>query len=549
MTARYVTDNEKAGQMRRSKDWRAKMKADGVSSRSFFVDERQHFVLDAAVQLMRGRPQNLSWWSTLSEANQDHISNLTLRALRQNIAAAGMIMSLADKILIRARNLDIDIDDIPEAITRGVFALGVVNHRLVYSDSTTAARCITGKVKRGHHLPGISALSNDVAQKYDYLPAGDYVRFLPAWTLLVEPFLVDGKRIALIDGILDSPNSETNRAFSEIFETEDWPALRQIIVDHATRPLLREFSETGERTRVWRTIYDHRALFTPLPDTTFTELEQYLPNPRLPIERLVMWGDDQESVMTLVCRTGVPLLVGWSPGWEGDLPLIPASVEDGNVLAVDVVLPAVNVANECIAAGVGQIDRLNEVAERMRIELSRNSIPFEFDAYALGISELSSHYWRDWPVEPIYLSARVHLCFRSATPIDSAAVGILQKYLETARVLGGRTFTPQIVLTDADEVARAWKDVWFVEDRQSEIDAEPNRLKAALEKIADDQSYFLTTIGAQCIEAPHKRGGIRSDLRHSYAVPIAGLARWEQRLAWWAPRWEQKLYAAWATGV
>ena len=131
------------------------------------------------------------------------------------------------------------------------------------------------------------------------------------------------------------------------------------------------------------------------------------------------------------------------------------------------------------------------------------------------------------------------------------------------RFAGGGIFEPLAFCADnAAQVLDAWGGkVWMVADRQAEIEAMPDKLDAALDKLgvvqvgedwkATNPRYILIQTGYQGVEPPRPRKGLRdASSRHIYAAGLLGLAQWVSADAagnepvFWKSTWNNLSYTA-----
>jgi len=71
MPTRYVTEAEKTGQKLRQQRYKEKKAKEGIIRRSFFLNDVEHFIIDAIVQIMRDRPENLPWLNKIEPNDRE----------------------------------------------------------------------------------------------------------------------------------------------------------------------------------------------------------------------------------------------------------------------------------------------------------------------------------------------------------------------------------------------------------------------------------------------------------------------------------------------
>jgi hypothetical protein len=159
-----------------------------------------------------------------------------------------------------------------------------------------------------------------------------------------------------------------------------------------------------------------------------------------------------------------------------------------------------------------------------------------------------------YPGDEAQASATVHIILKLKEEIAPHFLDDLRKKLATLNYGKSALTRLQIALTaNLDAVLSQWgKDVWFLENKQEEIAGAPNRLTAALDKIASDSRYALANTGYQAIEPPRPRTGLRDpNCKHVFATTIASLVKWtpanevtEQNTIFWQSAWDKTTYSA-----
>ena len=145
----------------------------------------------------------------------------------------------------------------------------------------------------------------------------------------------------------------------------------------------------------------------------------------------------------------------------------------------------------------------------------------------------------------------------------SSALDSLPGALQSLRFSGGSIFGAQAsISSDLEEFMDDWGDrVWFVADRQSEIESASDKLDAALDCLVITEQkgggwlpakpdYALAAIGYQAIEPPRPRNGLRDpDCRHVYAAGTVGLMQWVRAsecasdAIFWSESWNRVTYS------
>ena len=496
-----------------------------------------------------------------------------------------MTNTLKTAVLAHAENLELKLDaQFIRAVQGGIKNMGVLNPKIPNSFVRASPKTLSPKFNPNTPLAGISAFSVPVVQKYDW--AGGAAVFFRAFRFLLTPFFFDIKRKTIIDDALtDGPASQI---LSEILGP-DWRQCVAEIKGHLNRAIQSPFVDSGEKQIFWKTEKDY-LIVSPLADTLAIELKSRI-NARSKVNQFFgeldyqVGGDkfQNSGVMATTLGGRLPKLMAFPPDFHREPSPMLSEPEPGQFLALEFDTVGTNVTGGGIAGGLANVttalgfaDALRRLLLNVGVDISPQSIAFGFSrvkfhgeyqkgkwTYSMkkGYREAAQGKVFPQPVAELTANARVHIVLQLEKIADPEILNHLSDILARLRFGGGPIFNSISTLqADPEVIFDDWgKRVWFVADRQYEIEDEPDRLDAVLDCLKinkkgnswekENPTYGLASTGYQGIEPPRPRDGLRdSSCRHIYAASTAGLMEWVRAeecasdAVFWSAKWDRVNY-------
>lgn len=509
-----------------------------------------------------------------------------------------MTPTLDDTLFAHAASLNLELDDdFIASILVDVKNLGVLNPKIPDAFSRAAPKTLSPKVMRGPDLPGISAFSVPIVQKYDY--AGGHSSSFRAFRFLISPFEFDGRLMTLIDDVL--AGGLASEVMGEIVGPS-WNFCCSAIIDRINQDSQAPYVDASEKQIFWETSRNEYLIISPLADTLPLELACRLRERRKNGElfKELKWsvGGDKfvnAGVMSTICAGLLPKLMALPPASWRDVRPLPAPV-GGQFLALEFDAQSFNATGSSISGGVATIPAAIGFAEALRRKLDDRDVKIETEAVGFGFSNVNFHgEWRDngwhysmrkgsrktiagkmvaYAVPELTANARVHVVVKLAEAVNPEILTTVSSVVYGLRFAGGGIFNADVTIADdLAAVMAAWgENVWMVADRQHEIDGADDKLDAALDKLdaaldklaivkyengrwyPREKGYALAQVGYQGIEPPRPRKGLRDmNCRHIYASGLLSLIRWVPAnqaagdAVFWKSGWNRETYSARAT--
>lgn len=449
---------------------------------------------------------------------------------------------------------------------QGVRSLGVLNPKIHNLQHNAGIKTLSPKLPAPDKLPGIHAFSVPVRQKYDW--ANDRSAHFPYFAFLVTPFLHNNQWHCIAN-----LEQETEAAMQEIFG-EEWQFCAEGMRTHFTRHVQYPQLLKSER-QVFFPLNKEKGqalIISPMADMLFLELHHELEERKKQGQAFNtitydLPANDYAKVGVSAARTQGKLTrlftMPFTQQERKFQPLAPS--EAGSFLAIEFHASKLNITGGGIVSGLGSLTSPFGFSEMIQkripeVEIEKLAIGYSNVLFSGEQNKENPYDWKyfapkgAYPGEESQASATVHIILKLKEEIAPHFLDELRDKLATLNYGKSALTRLQIALTaNLDAVLRQWgKDVWFLENKQEEIAGAPNRLTAALDKIASDSRYALANTGYQAIEPPRPRSGLRDpNCKHVFATTIASLVRWtpandvtEQNTIFWQSAWDKTTYSA-----
>ena len=506
-------------------------------------------------------------------------------------------MSAMDETLLisavekHAEAFDVKLDDsFIQHIMAGLKSLGVLNPKIPDAFCQASLKTLSPKVPAYDKLPGLSAFSVPVRQKYDW--AGGSAKYMRAFRFLVTPFEHAGRWWCAAELDLMYPLIE--------ILGEDWRYCYVAISEHLSRSIQSPILEKAEKQIFWPldAKEDKYLIMSPMADMLPIELaarikerkELEIPQ-RFHLTYFSCSSEKFQNSGVAACNLAgqFPKLMSLPPpSFREPTPLPEA--EAGGFLAIEFDVVDMNATGGSIMAGVSNITAAMGFKDLLRRQLQKSGHDIGMKGIAVGFSSVNFHGKQEngsWVcyskkgsrvvkdetriqiASEMTANARVHLVIQLDDSHAPDFLDAVRKTLPSMRFAGGTIWQQQATLSnDAATIFKSWgNEVWFVADRQDEIEAENGRLDAALDRLyvtrnqlgewkAAAPLYTLATTGYQAIEPPRPRAGLRDpNCRHVFASNIVSLAQWVAASVaavdqvFWTGTWNRATYSALCFGT
>lgn len=489
-----------------------------------------------------------------------------------------------------AATFEVKLDEtfIP-AIMAGLKSLGVLNPKIPDPFCQASLKTLSKKVPQFDKLPALSAFSVPVRQKYDW--AGGSEKYIRAFRFLVTPFQHADLWWCAAELDLVCPLTE--------ILGEDWQMCAAAIQEHLKRDVQSPIVQRAEKQIFWPIDIkdDKHLILSPMQDMLPVELavrikerkEQEIPQ-RFHVEYLSCSSDKFQNSGVAACNLGgqFPKLMSLPPPSFRESTPLPAP-EAGGFLAMEFDVVQMNATGGSIMAGVSNITAAMGFKDALRRQLQKAGHDIGLKGIAVGFSNVDFHgrqengTWVGYAkrgsrvvndetrmqiVSEMTANARVHLVIQLDGSHAPDFLDTVRKILPSMRFAAGTIWQHQVTLGDAATIFKSrGNEVWFIADRQDEIEAEKDRLDAALDRLyvtrnqldewkAAAPLYTLATTGYQAIEPPRPRNGLRDpNCRHVFASNIVSLAQWVSSSVaavdqvFWTGTWNRSTYSALCFGA
>lgn len=493
--------------------------------------------------------------------------------------------NLVDALNSHAANFSVNLDaSFVDSVVAGIKNLGALNPKIPDSFCQAGPKTISPKVPAANFLPGISALSVPLAQRYDWV-AGN-ARLMPAFRFLVTPFDYQGTRLAVVD-----LSEEIESAMSSIVGP-DFAMCSLAIKAHLNRQEQNPFVAGGEKQVFWPVDpgQNKYLIVSPTFDMLPIELASRLrerSGQKFPLLWYRLSSEKFQNAGVAACNLGgkFPKLLALPPEPETSISALPSPVS-GRFLAVAVDVQSMNATGASISAGLANLPQALGFMEALRRQLAMAlGEATAFNAVALGFSKVDFHgHENEGSGEFSYFvkrasrvsskkeaklqrvaeqtaNAKVHLVLELSEEKEPDFLRFVATALDSLRYGGGTIWNPEYSLAaNPENFFAAWGDsVYFLADAAKELSEEEDRLDQALDFIdlsnsfPSAASYCLAVCGYQGIEPPRPRAGLRDQLcRHIFAASILSLCRWvpasesTAESVFWKSFWDNETYSAYA---
>lgn len=493
--------------------------------------------------------------------------------------------NLVDALNSHAAKFSVNLDkSFVDSVLAGIKNLGALNPKIPDSFCQAGPKTISPKVPSANFLPGISALSIPLAQRYDWV--GGNARLMPAFRFLVTPFDYQGTRLAVVD-----LSEQIESAMSSIVGP-DWAMCSLAIKAHLTRQEQHPFVAGGEKQVFWPVdpAQNKYLIVSPTFDMLPIELASRL-RERSGQNFELLWyrlsSEKFQNAGVAACNLGgkFPKMLALPPEPETSISALPAPMR-GRFLAVAVDVQSMNSTGASISAGLANLPQALGFQEALRRQLAMAmGEAARFNAVALGFSNVDFHGQKNedsgtWSyfvrrasrvtskkeaklerVAELTSNAKVHLVLELSEEKEPDFLNLVATALNSLRYGGGTIWNPEYSLAaNPESFFDAWGDgANFLVDASKEISPVDDRLDQVLDFLDLSNSfpsaarYCLAVCGYQGIEPPRPRAGLRDQLcRHIFAASILSLCRWaparkcpEERV-FWKSFWDNETYSAYA---
>ena len=359
----------------------------------------------------------------------------------------------------------------------------------------------------------------------------------------------------------------------EIF-SEEWEYCAQAMRDHFSRHVQYPSLVKSERQLFFPINKEkgHALIVSPMADMLFVELASQLEERKQRGQQFntitypIASADYAELGISAANTNGKLMRLLSLPFGQPSRKFQPLPTSDtGAYLVIEFHTPKFNITGGGIVSGLctltspfGFVEMIQKKLPELDVE--KVAVGFSNVVFAGEQSNTNPKEWKYsagkgvYPGDEAQASATLHLILKLKNEIAPHFLAELKEALTTMHYGKSPLVHSQIALTASlDPFFAQWGDsVWFIENKQEEIANAPNRLNAALDKIASDSRYALANTGYQAIEPPRPRIGLRNpECKHVFATNIASLVRWlpanevsVDNKIFWQSTWDKNTYSA-----